>query len=221
MPRIRTVKPDHWNDAELVNISLGAHLLWIGSWNFSDDEGIFENDPLLLKSQVFPRRTDVRLEQVSQWLDQLVKARYIIPFEYEKKGYYIHRTFKTHQKIDKPHSSKIPYKVLKTIEGYSTNVRRTFDASRVVESRVKERRVKESRVFKPPSMEEMVKYFLEHGYSQIIAEKAFRYYDLGKWHDAKGNRVLNWKQKVSNNWFKPEYKVQEKTEYTPGEKDSW
>src|SRR6185295_12834355 len=108
MARIRTVKPTHWNDKEQTKISLPAHLLWIGLWNFSDDEGVFENDPYLIKSQIFPRRTDIRTEQVTQWLDQLSTARFIIPFSHEGVGYYIHRTFKAHQKIDRPQPSKIP-----------------------------------------------------------------------------------------------------------------
>jgi hypothetical protein len=112
MPRIRTVKPEHWNDKELVNISLQAHLLWIALWNFSDDEGVFENDSNLIRSQVFPRRADIRLEQITEWLGQLVKARFIVPFEYKNESYYIHRTFKTHQRIDKPQPSKIPSEII-------------------------------------------------------------------------------------------------------------
>src|SRR5688572_9402149 len=108
MARHRTIKPIHWSDKELANISLPAHLLWIATWNFSDDEGIFEGDVQLIRSQVFPRRTDIRTEQIEQWLGQLVTARFVIPFTYNGGGYYISRTFKTHQKIDKPQKSKIP-----------------------------------------------------------------------------------------------------------------
>lgn len=126
MARIRTVKPEHWSDKELVNISLQAHLLWIATWNFSDDEGIFENDPVLIKSNVFPRRTDVRVEQVSQWLDQLVKARFIVPFNFKNEGYYMHRTFKAHQRIDKPQASKIPESLRKSVfQEHSKNDPRT------------------------------------------------------------------------------------------------
>lgn len=124
MARIRTIKPQHWSDKELSKISLQAHLLWIGLWNFSDDEGVFENDPLLIRSQIFPRRTDVRVEQVSQWIDQLVTARFIIPFSHQGIGYYVHRTFKTHQKIDKPQPSKVPKEVIRrTIDERSANDR--------------------------------------------------------------------------------------------------
>ena len=124
MARIRTIKPNHVNDKELPKISLSAHLFWILSWCFSDDEGILENDPLLLRSQIFPRRTDVRTEQVQQWIDQLIKARYILPFTHQGESYLLHRTFKTHQKIDRPQSSKIPEEVIRlTLDERSTNDR--------------------------------------------------------------------------------------------------
>lgn len=144
MPRIRTIKPQHVADKELSNISLQAHLLWVLSWCFSDDEGVFENDPLLIKSQVFPRRTDVRVTDVSQWLDQLVKARFIIPFDHDGIGYYLHRTFKTHQKIDRPQGSKIPDSVIRRIlDESSTNDRPCI----VEESKVV---VEESSAHAPP-----------------------------------------------------------------------
>lgn len=120
MARIRTIKPQHVADKELPKISLQAHLFWILSWCFSDDEGVMENDPLLLKSQIFPRRTDIRTEQIEQWIDQLVKARFVIPFTHNGEGYLLHRTFHIHQRIDRPQPSKIPCELLETL-------RRTFD----------------------------------------------------------------------------------------------
>lgn len=143
MARIRTIKPAHWNDRQLTEISLQAHLLWIATWNFSDDKGIFENDPHLLKSQIFPRRTDIRIDQVKQWLDQLVKARFIIPFSFNGVSYYISRTFETHQKIDRPQPSKIPEnEIVRIFDEYSTNDQRTLipvEYSIVKESSVREK----------------------------------------------------------------------------------
>lgn len=124
MPRIRTIKPDHWNDRELPKISLQAHLLWIGIWNFSDDSGIIDADPLLIKSQVFPRRLDVRVEQLTQWLDQLVMARFLVPFVFNNASYYVSRTFETHQKIDRPTPSKIPKEIIRrALDEYSSKPR--------------------------------------------------------------------------------------------------
>jgi hypothetical protein len=127
MARIRTIKPQHVTDKELPNISLQAHLFWLLSWCFSDDDGVLENDPLLLKSQIFPRRNDIRVEQISQWIDQLTKARFMIPFSYNGEGYLLQRTFNVHQKIDRPQPSKIPSEIIektrRTFDEHSTNDR--------------------------------------------------------------------------------------------------
>lgn len=136
MARIRTIKPGHVNDKELSKVSLNAHLFWILSWCFSDDEGVFENDPLLLKSQIFPRRTDIRVEQVEQWLGQLSKARFIIPFTHNGEGYYIHRTFTIHQKIDRPQPSKIPQEIIRrTLDECSTSARPCIGEDSIVRDR--------------------------------------------------------------------------------------
>ena len=115
MPRIRTVKPAHWTDKNLSKISFEAHLLWIATWNFSDDLGIFENDPLLLRSNIFPRRTDVKLEHITKWLLELKKYNFIIPFEFSGESFYVTRTFRTNQRIDKPQPSKIPVNVIDSV----------------------------------------------------------------------------------------------------------
>lgn len=115
MPRIRSIKPQHWEDKFLPKISIGAHLLWIGMWNFSDDKGIIERDYHLIKSYVFPRRKDIKPLHVEKWIKELIKFKFVIPFEHEDIQYVIHRTFDVHQKIDKPQKSKINDDVIKKV----------------------------------------------------------------------------------------------------------
>ena len=58
--------------------------------------------------------------------------------------------------------------------------------------------------FAPPSLDEVDKFFKEHGYTN--ADKAWNYYNDGDWKDSKGNQVANWKQKMRMVWFKDENK---------------
>jgi len=58
--------------------------------------------------------------------------------------------------------------------------------------------------FAPPSLDEVDKFFKEHGYTN--ADKAWNYYNDGDWKDSKGNPVVNWKQKMRMVWFKDENK---------------
>lgn len=67
---------------------------------------------------------------------------------------------------------------------------------------------KERRGIGSPSVSDVVSYFLENGYSEQSAKKAHEYYELANWHDSKGNKVKNWKQKMIAVWFKPENKQQ-------------
>lgn len=68
----------------------------------------------------------------------------------------------------------------------------------------KEIKKKERVKFTPPSLSEFQKYFADNGYSQIIAERAFKGYEVADWKDSRGNQIKNWKQKCCHVWFKPE-----------------
>lgn len=67
----------------------------------------------------------------------------------------------------------------------------------------KKKRRKNNREFIPPSFEEFESYCKEKGYGRI-AKKAFEFYDTADWHDSKGNKVRNWKQKCLSVWFTEE-----------------
>ena len=54
MARIRTVKPEFWTDERIVDLSPFARLLFIGMWNFADDEGYLWDQPKTLKLKILP-----------------------------------------------------------------------------------------------------------------------------------------------------------------------
>ena len=72
----------------------------------------------------------------------------------------------------------------------------------------KEKKNKErANKFAPPTQSEVISYFLEKGYTQEAACKAFDYYDVANWTDSKGTKIKNWKQKMIAVWFKEENKA--------------
>ena len=73
----------------------------------------------------------------------------------------------------------------------------------------KKKRIK--KVFIPPVIDDFISYFLKNNYPETLARKVFEYYSTADWHDSKGNKVQNWKQKVQGVWFKDENKSKEIT----------
>ena len=67
--------------------------------------------------------------------------------------------------------------------------------------------------FIPPTLDQVITFFTENGYTQKSAQKAFYYYQEGNppWHDASGKPVKSWKQKMRGVWFKPENAIKKES----------
>ena len=155
MPRIRTIVPEFWEDERFSNVSLPACLLYIGMKNFADDSGVILANETIIKSKVFPAREDIRKQQVSGWLQELIENSILVPFTFENKSYYV-MDFSS-ERIDKPQKSKIPAEVItffrakiEAIREHSRIFPNNREQSRILllERRVKERIGKERRVIR-------------------------------------------------------------------------
>jgi hypothetical protein len=60
--------------------------------------------------------------------------------------------------------------------------------------------------FVAPTIDEVIEYFVENGYTESAARTAHEHYRLANWHNTKGKKVLNWKQTMHTNWFKEQYR---------------
>lgn len=107
MARIRTIKPEFWEDEDIAQLPMQARLMFIGCWNFADDYGVLLNSIKYLKSKIFPYDESLREQQLKMWLDALTNARMLIPFDLNGKSYLYIRTFNSHQIIDKRYSKSI------------------------------------------------------------------------------------------------------------------
>ncbi len=56
--------------------------------------------------------------------------------------------------------------------------------------------------FVVPTVQEVIDYVVEKGYTEKLAREIFDYYTVADWKDAKGDQVLNWKQKILGVWLK-------------------
>lgn len=104
MARIRSVKPEFWTDEKVVELSPFARLLFIGLWNFADDDGRMVHSPKRIKMQVLPA-DDV---DCSELLGEIRRASLISVYVVDGVEYLQINGFAKHQKIDKRSASKLP-----------------------------------------------------------------------------------------------------------------
>jgi hypothetical protein len=99
MARIRTVKPELWTDPEFVECSPNARLLFVAALNFASDYGVLPDKPKQLRMQCLPA-DDVSIDElVTELVDHGFWERRIAP---DGAKVLVIRTFKLHQKVDKP-----------------------------------------------------------------------------------------------------------------------
>ena len=100
MARIRTIKPEFWDDEKLSTLPYGCRLLFIGMWNFSDDAGFIRATEKFIKAKIFPYDDDLRISEVKKWIDALTVSNMVIPISHSGESYLIVRNFDKHQKVD-------------------------------------------------------------------------------------------------------------------------
>lgn len=104
MPRIRTIKPQFWDDIKISKVCRDARLTFIAMWNFADDNGVIIADTIWLKSKVFPYDS-IQVQQFEKWVNELKQIGFIIPFSFKKEEFYYLPNFAKHQVINKPNNS--------------------------------------------------------------------------------------------------------------------
>lgn len=88
------------------------------------------------------------------------------------------------------------------------NTRKTYvnHMETETETEIINKNKKRKKVFIAPTELDVVKYFIEKGYTETSGKRAYEYYNSSDWVDSKGNKVINWKQKMLSVWFKDENK---------------
>jgi len=165
----------------------------------------------------------VSKETISRWVSNLKKCGYIdVTITYKNDGKTIDKrviTLLTKKSI--PYCEKNQYPIDEKVKDNNTSINNTsnniysdtlFSDIPLNTKKEKKKSFAKKRKEKP-TIDEVIEYFKENGYSVDAAKKAFAYYDTANWHDASGKQVISWKQKMISVWFREENKVkQEKTD---------
>jgi hypothetical protein len=110
MPRIRTVKPEFWEDELLGVMPRDARLLFIATFNMADDEGILRWTPAYIKAQAFMYDDDLTIKDVDQLMRCLTDTGLIFPYigGAARQQMAVVVNFRKHQRINRPQKSKLP-----------------------------------------------------------------------------------------------------------------
>lgn len=110
MPRIRTIKPEFWEDEVIGLLSHAARLLFVATWNLADDEGLLRWTAPYLKASVFMYDHDVTVDDVVRLMDELTCHGLVFPYHggkaKQRLGWVVH--FRKHQRVNRPQKSKLP-----------------------------------------------------------------------------------------------------------------
>lgn len=85
-------------------LSYPARLMFIGTWTFADDNGNLEAHPKMIKALIFPG-DKIKVEPL---IAELIEHKFLIPYALNGKEYLHIRTFKKHQKINRPSPALCP-----------------------------------------------------------------------------------------------------------------
>jgi hypothetical protein len=105
MPRIRSIKPEFWQDQKLSRLPALTRLVYICLWSMADDEGRVEADSETVWHFGFPREDR---GEVAKALRVLAESSRIVLYRGANGSECIAiPRWSVHQKIDKPSRSKI------------------------------------------------------------------------------------------------------------------
>jgi hypothetical protein len=105
MPRIRTIKPEFWQNESLASLSEHARLMAIALLNHADDKGFFLASHQLVRASCFPFDEDSK--KVLGSIEELSRIGYIEVRNCGGKQIGRICKFLDHQRIDKPQKSKL------------------------------------------------------------------------------------------------------------------
>jgi len=114
-----------------------ARLLFIGLWNFSDDNGVHSASYVRLKTEIFPM-DDCTIDELKRCISELISNELLREYVVDDKCYWQVTGWKQHQRIDRPtYRYPLPQSPLKqlsdeslikqrAIADYSSSVQRTL-----------------------------------------------------------------------------------------------
>jgi hypothetical protein len=106
-PRIRTLKPEIWEDEAVGGLRPWERLLFIGLITMADDEGRLRALPSAIAGHVFPY-DELPPPKIIKWLELVEGAELICRYRVGATDYIQILGWAKHQKINRPQPSSLP-----------------------------------------------------------------------------------------------------------------
>ena len=107
-PRIRTFKPERYQDERLAGVSRDARHLYDGLTLRADDEGRGTANAALLKANVLPFDDDASPQWIAAQLGELERGGLVVLYEGGGRELYAIVSWADDQRVDRPTASKLP-----------------------------------------------------------------------------------------------------------------
>jgi hypothetical protein len=104
--RRRDIDPAIWQDEKFGRLSIGAQLLFIWTWNDSDDWGVLRWRPERCKSGAFLYKPRINLGHVREYMAELEAQSMICAWDVSGERWAVVRMFLRWQSVNKPALSK-------------------------------------------------------------------------------------------------------------------
>ena len=105
----RQVKAAFWTDTELIKLlDIPGRMFYQGLWQLADDSGCLDNDMLAFKIHLFPADEDITPNTIHGWVEKLINADKLIPYEVDGKACLFLKNFHKHQTLRNCHPPDIP-----------------------------------------------------------------------------------------------------------------
>ena len=101
MARMRSLKPEFWDDEELAtSTSRDARMLYQGMWNFADEHSRLRGDPRYLKGKIFAYEDDLTAGDIAKLTEELVQAGRVVRYRVGNGHYLFLPKLHKHQRLE-------------------------------------------------------------------------------------------------------------------------
>ena len=146
MARLRSIKYEFWSSPQVVSCSLPARLLFVGLWNFCDDNGVHAASVSRLRIEVFPQ-DNLTDESIRSMIGELLDAGLLATYLVGDEAFWCVTGWSKHQRIDRPtYRHPLPDGNVKRMDDATRHAISTASRNAIIESN---RRITSSRVLVP------------------------------------------------------------------------